>query len=326
LEQADQSLNVYEGISNVKLEEKDWPLYKSAILGYSIPTTLLTLESKANGARASVEATSWPIRDKGGFGSHIGGIISLRDVTAERKRQKRDAEMQGDMQIRQVIETMLPQLVWEADPSGFFNWYSKSFYDYADTTPQQLLGTGWQSIVHQDDLEAVGRDWSHSLSTGQLLETSLRLRRNDGQYRWFLARGMPVRDVDSGQILRWYGTSTDVHNQVEAHAASRRLHDQLQTVIDHAAITLWALNCEGHITIAEGPGLRQLRLTSENKSQVDLDVNSQVKGDKQCSTDSSSAEVESIIGRSIYDIWPADEVRNSISKASRGNSDWRNGD
>ena len=320
-----QTAIVYDGDFKKPIDEQDWPIYKCAIRGISSPSTMFGIESVVTGARLNVDVTSWAIRDKGGYGEHMGGVVCFRNMTAERETQKIQAELQGDLHFQQMVDTM-PQLVFQANSSGFFNWYSKSFYAYTGAS-EQLLGAGWQVVVHEEELAETGRAWSHSLSTGTALETAVRLKRYDGVYRWFLARALPMRDPESGEIVKWFGTSTDIHDQVEALTASRRTQARLQSVIYHADVTLWAIDRVGIITIAEGPGLRPLKLTtpnivSNNKESRKLadELKSDGKGFNNSGKGSNSdaSKGQSIIGLSIYDIWESTDIRESVEKVWKG--------
>jgi signal transduction histidine kinase len=82
---------------------------------------------------------------------------------------------------------------------------------FFQTTAEEILGNGWQDVIHPDDLAACVARWTHSLSTGEPYEIEFRLRRGDGVYRWHLGRANAERDAN-GSILRWFGTNTDIHD------------------------------------------------------------------------------------------------------------------
>lgn len=322
----EQKMKLYDGnFATIMEDEKDWPVYKCAVLGQSQPSRPMGLESVATGTRLNVEVSTWTLRDTSGFGEHIGGVACFRDMTLDYERQKIEAENQGELYYRQTTELM-PQLSFQASAAGFFNWYSNSFYAYTGTTENTLLGGGWQLIVHEEDLASTGKDWSHSLATGTALETASRLKRHDGVYRWHLARAKPMRHAESGEIIKWFGTSTDIHDQVEALTASRRIQNQLQSVIHHANVTLWAIDREGLITIAEGPGLRQLHLTASKKEAKKeamqhigvVVVEGDGKGVDNSTINGDGEEDGSTIGRSIYDIWPSADIRKTIREVLQG--------
>src|SRR5580693_5313444 len=90
--------------------------------------------------------------------------------------------------------------------------------------------------VHPEDLEATGRAWSDALHEGQVFEIELRLRKKDGSYRWFLARGTPLRDQD-GHVVKMFGTCTDVHELRETQQALERQWVALENIHDALIIT-----------------------------------------------------------------------------------------
>ncbi|HVG32080.1 MAG TPA: ATP-binding protein [Pyrinomonadaceae bacterium] len=122
-----------------------------------------------------------------------------------------DSLLEGDELYHSLAELM-PQIVWTADAEGSFDYYNRRWYEYTGQTPEQTLGWGWQPILHPDDAERCLRRWARSVKTGEDYEIEYRFRRaSDGNYRWHLGRAVPVRN-SSGQILKWIGTSTDIHD------------------------------------------------------------------------------------------------------------------
>jgi len=119
--------------------------------------------------------------------------------------------LEGDELYRSLAE-MMPQIVWTADAEGSFDYYNRRWYEYTGHTPEQTLGWGWQPVLHPDDAERCLRRWARSVKTGEDYEVEYRFRRaSDGSYRWHLGRAVPLRD-SAGQILKWVGTSTDIHD------------------------------------------------------------------------------------------------------------------
>jgi len=135
-----------------------------------------------------------------------------------------------DAQLRSVADEM-PLLMWSARSDGYIDWYNKGWYQYTGQTPEEAAGWGWQAVHHPDDLPRVMQRWPHSIATGEPFEFEFRLRRNDGAFRWFLTRATPVRDA-AGQVERWYGTNTDIHDE---HTAADQLQlDVYGEVLDSA--------------------------------------------------------------------------------------------
>ena len=122
----------------------------------------------------------------------------------------------------QVLAESIPQLVWTTGPEGFHDYYNQRWYEYTGTSPGQTQGEGWMGPFHPDDMPETLRRWHHSLRTGEPYETEYRCRRHDGVYRWFLGRAQPVRDAQ-GNIIKWFGTCTDIDDQKRAADSVRFL-------------------------------------------------------------------------------------------------------
>ncbi len=106
----------------------------------------------------------------------------------------------------------LPQLAWIADSDGSIFWYNRRWYEYTGTTPEAMLGWGWQSVHDPAVLPRVIALWTASIASGQPFEMVFPLRGADGRYRPFLTRVQPSKDA-LGRVRRWFGTNTDVSEQ-----------------------------------------------------------------------------------------------------------------
>ncbi|NPC82694.1 PAS domain-containing protein [Pyxidicoccus fallax] len=138
----------------------------------------------------------------------------------------------GDL-FRQISES-IPQLIWLTRPDGYHEYYNQPWYDYTGLTPEQSVGPGWRLAFHPDDLEEAGRRWAEALRTGEPYEVEYRCRRHDGVWRWFLGRARPVRD-ESGHIVRWFGTCTDIDDQRRA-ADAMRLLDEASSLLSSSQL------------------------------------------------------------------------------------------
>jgi PAS domain S-box-containing protein len=132
-------------------------------------------------------------------------------------RRSEEAVRASEQRFRFLAE-FIPTLVWAARPDGAVDYVNRRCMEYLGTSESDLLVTGWWKYVHPDDLVATTARWNESERTGQLYETEYRLRRADGEWRWHLDRGAPLRD-EGGQIVRWFGTCTDVHDTRRAQQA-----------------------------------------------------------------------------------------------------------
>ncbi len=118
---------------------------------------------------------------------------------------------QSEEEFRSLAQAV-PHHVWTASPDGLLNWFNPRVYEYAGASPGELDGEKWGKIVHPDDISGAIAAWTRAIASGEAYEVEFRLRRADGAYRWFLARAVPAR-TEHGDILRWIGTNTDVHDQ-----------------------------------------------------------------------------------------------------------------
>jgi len=144
----------------------------------------------------------------------------LRDSEAA-LQQALDEIKKSEAKLRQVIDA-IPTLAWCNLPDGPNEFLNKGWHDYTGLSPQESHGWGWRNAFHPDDLPPLMEKWQKMLASGESDEIEARLRRHDGVYRWFLIRAQALRD-DSGKIVKWYGTSTDIEDRKQAEQRFRRL-------------------------------------------------------------------------------------------------------
>lgn len=154
-----------------------------------------------------------PVRREGVLG--MTGVV--QDVTA--RRSAADALRQSEEVLRALANT-IPQLAWMAQADGAIVWFNERWFEYTGTTPDQVVGWGWQTAVEPTVLPAVQERWNGSIKSGIPFEMEYPIRGADDKYRWFLTRVNPVRDRH-GKVLRWFGTNTDVDEVKRAEQALR---------------------------------------------------------------------------------------------------------
>ncbi|GAA4712571.1 PAS domain-containing protein [Sphingomonas lutea] len=132
----------------------------------------------------------------------------------------RRALLNSDARFK-VLANALPHMVWSTLPDGDHDFYNARWYEFTGVPEGSTDGEGWNGMFHPDDQERAWERWRRSLATGEPYEIEYRLRRHDGEYRWTLGRAMPVRDAD-GNIVRWIGTCTEIHDAKE-HAAQNEI-------------------------------------------------------------------------------------------------------
>src|SRR5271169_5382552 len=114
----------------------------------------------------------------------------------------------------QTMAEAVPEIIWTADPDGMVDYFNRQCFDYTGLTLEQLRGTGWERIIHPDDLNGCLSKWKNALRTGDPYDVEYRLRGKDGTFRWFLCRANPIRDP-RGEIVKWFGTCTDIESQIQ---------------------------------------------------------------------------------------------------------------
>ena len=129
----------------------------------------------------------------------------------------------SDKQLRIMIDT-IPVLAWCCSPDGTTEFSNRRWLEYTGLSQDEALGRGWQRALHPDDLDNVTEAWRLILASGEAGGGEFRLRRFDGEYRWFLFRAEPFRD-DHGRLVRWYGTTTDIEELKRSEKELRDLVD-----------------------------------------------------------------------------------------------------
>lgn len=136
----------------------------------------------------------------------------------------------------QVLADAMPQLVWSATPDGLTDYFNEGWCEFTGQPAEASYGRDWMQFLHGEDKVPAAIRWREAVESGGDYEIEYRLRRHDGEYRWVLARGLPVHLAD-GSISRWIGTCTDIHEQ---KADSERL-DVLSRELNHRIKNIFAV-------------------------------------------------------------------------------------
>ncbi len=113
-----------------------------------------------------------------------------------------------------AVVDSLPQLAWAATPDGQLDYFNARCISFIGSNVEELRGMNWVDFIHEDERSDAASEWREAVRSGQPVELEYRLRRHDGEYRWTIARAVPIRD-DEGAITRWFGTNTDIHERRE---------------------------------------------------------------------------------------------------------------
>jgi PAS domain S-box-containing protein len=163
-------------------------------------------------------------------------LHTSEDITDQVMSEKRDEAHQELHQAYKKVEesqqrfyslaNSITQLAWIADEKGWIYWYNDRWYDYTGTTLEEMEGWGWEKVHHPDHIERVVSFVKEAWHKDETWELIFPLRRHDGEYRWFLTRGVPVHNKE-GQIIQWIGTNTDIDDQKQAEALlEQRVHER----------------------------------------------------------------------------------------------------
>ena len=213
-----------------ELEPEELPMQYAAAHGVEVVDTELTVEFD-NGEQIQLLEFAAPLFDD--QGQSAGCVAAFLDITD--RKQAEAALQESETRFRQLADSM-PQIVWTARPDGYIDYYNQRWYDFTGLEKGQGGDESWMLILHPDDLQPCLDAWYASVRSGQPYEIQYRFRdHRTGKYRWHLGRALPIQDPD-GQILRWFGTCTDIHDQKQATAEIRYLNATLeQRVVDRTA-------------------------------------------------------------------------------------------
>ena len=181
------------------------------------------------------------------------------DVT-ERKRAE-EAVLRSEKELRNVIET-IPISVWTALPDGTVDFVSRHWRDHSGLSEENASGAGWQTAVHPDDIDRHLDKWRASLATGAPFENEARRRAADGEYRWFLARAVPLRD-EQGNILKWYGITMEIDDRKRAEEAVRASEHRFRLAVESIPGLVAIMNAKGELEVVNGQVLKYFGKTLE---------------------------------------------------------------
>jgi PAS domain S-box-containing protein len=155
----------------------------------------------------------------------IGGFMQQRQFDAERTAHL--AAVAASVERFRTLADSMPQLVWTASPTGEVDYFNRRIDQFADVTSLDDRRWKWAMPLHPDDVAATNRAWKRSLETGHTYDVEHRVVLKDETLRWFLSRATPQRDVN-GEVVKWYGTTTDIHDQKVAQDELRRAKDEAE--------------------------------------------------------------------------------------------------
>src|ERR1700694_277674 len=164
--------------------------------------------------------------------------------------------------LQTVIDTV-PSFLWTSFPDGSKEYLNKRWYEYTGLSLEQGKGWGWKVVVHPDDLDRLVREWQALLDAPKPGELETRIRRYDGEYRWFLIRVVPQFDAE-GNVVRWFGSNTDIEDRKRTEKKLHEEERELRRITDAIPQTIVGLHPRGHPLYATQAMLDYTGLTMQD--------------------------------------------------------------
>jgi PAS domain S-box-containing protein len=187
-----------------------------------------------------------------------GGEIALIEEVTERtwaamERARAEAALRESKSRLQLIADLVPDLLWSSEPNGSTTWYNHRWLEYTGQSLADALDWGWLYAIHPDDREGSARYYREAIENGEKLRQEHRIRRDDGEYRWFVVNAFPLKD-ESGKVIKVYGAATDIHESRLMNEALRESEEKYRSIFEN---------------IDEGFGIQEV-VTDENGNVTDV--------------------------------------------------------
>jgi PAS domain S-box-containing protein len=207
-----------------------------------------------------VRALAQAFQDASGDLEFVGAVT---DVSQQRHAEAVIRAQEAE--LREVVDT-IPAIVWSARPDGSNSYVNSRFVEYCGMPSEQIAGSGWHAATHPDDLERHNAKWLAYVASGKPSEDEVRFRRADGQYRWHLQRGVPLRD-EAGNIVKWYGVLTDIEDRKRAEDKIREQESELRQMLDFTPQYLGVFEADGSPFYANRASLDYLGMSLDEWRQ-----------------------------------------------------------
>ncbi|MEH2238607.1 PAS domain S-box protein [Nostoc sp.] len=174
----------------------------------------------------------------GEFRGYIGSCVDIHD------RNLAQVALRDSEERYRILTEVSPQAIWMGDRDGGITYCNQYWLDYTGLTMQQTAGYGWIYAIHPDDRDRLFKTSMQAVANATNYEIEIRFRQvSDGSYRWHIVRGLPFRDA-GGQIIKWVGIASDIHDRKVAEAALLQLNEMLEQRIQERTAQLQAANKE----------------------------------------------------------------------------------
>lgn len=198
-------------------------LREGVIVGLANHTILISRD----GTERPIDDSAAPICDEAG--RLLGVVLIFRDVTESRAAERRLLE--SEKRFRQLADSM-PQIIWTADPDGHVDYCNERWYEFTGRSREEGSDLSTEAILHPDDRARCRERWFEAVRQGTPYEIEYRFHdRESDSYRWFLGRALPVRN-EAGQVVRWFGTSTDIDEAKRTGTTSQFLAEAAAAVAE----------------------------------------------------------------------------------------------
>ncbi len=196
-----------------------------------------------DGSVKNVHVIAHAVEAQSGAREYVGAVS---DVSAAKRAEEK--LRQSERELQQLVD-IVPQHIFVLDPDGSRVYSNQVAREYHGLSPKDPAADHLAMFVHPDDVESAVAERQRLIARGSPYEMEVRLRGKDGQYRWFLIRGNPLRD-EQGSIIRWYGTRTDIEDRKRAEEKLRQDERELRRITDAIPQAISVLAPDGKILYA----------------------------------------------------------------------------
>ena len=201
-------------------------------------------------------------------GKQNSGLVSEQCRTSEDLERALNEAKSSEAQLQKIIDTV-PSFLWTSFPDGSKEYLNKRWYEYTGLSLEEGKGWGWKVVVHPDDLDRLIREWLALVEARKPGELETRIRRYDGEYRWFLIRIVPQLDAE-GKVVRWFGSNTDIEDRKRAEQKLLEEESELRRITDAIPQTIVVQDPSGHPLYANQAALDYTGLTMQDVVTSDL--------------------------------------------------------
>jgi PAS domain S-box-containing protein len=231
----------------------------SRAIGSGSPYDIVQRFRRSDGVYRWFQNRGFPLRDR--TGQIVRWCVLLTDI--DEQKQAEDALRASERNLQLIIDT-IPALAWSARPDGSAEFFSQHYLDFVGLSAEQASGWGWTAAVHPEDMDSLVAVWQRVMVAEVAGEAEARLRRHDGEYRWFLFRVNPFRG-ESGRVVKWYGVNTDIEDRKRAEEVLGTSERNLRQMTETIPEMLWSARPDGAI---EYCNTRFLQYTGFSAEQV----------------------------------------------------------